>query len=240
MSDEMSQKFEISAFSLKIIAIIAMTFNHIAHAFIDVLPVYLLAPLYVAGGLTFPIMAYLMIEGYHKTSNLKKYMLRLLIFALIAVFPFFLVFKVSVLNVLFTFLLGLICLYLHDRMKNRALFWLFFVVIVAVTLFCDWPLLGVPMILMFGLIKKPGLKIVLTTVIVSLMMIALVVLMSGDQNSHIWLDIGFNIVILATIPLLFAYNGKRGYSPRTLRYLFYIYYPAHLFVIGGIAWLLRT
>jgi len=239
MTDEKIRKFEISAFSLKIIAIIAMTFNHIAHAFMDVLPIYLLAPLYVAGGLTFPIMAYLMIEGYHKTSNIKKYMLRLLVFALIAVFPFFLVFRVSVLNVLFTFLLGLICLFLHDRMKKKALFWLCFAGIVAVTLFCDWPLLGVPMIIMFGLIKKPRLRIVLTTAIVSLAMIALVVLSGAGWGRQLFLDIGFNIAILATIPLLFAYGGKRGYSPRSLRYLFYIYYPAHLLVIGGIAWLIQ-
>ena len=239
MSDEYNHKLEISAFSLKIIAIVAMTFNHIAHAFYYSLPLYLLAPLYIAGGLTFPIMAYLMIEGYHKTSNLKKYMLRLLIFALIAVFPFFLVFRVSVLNVLFTFILGLICLYLHDKMKNKAIFWLCFIGIVAVTLFCDWPLVGVPMILMFGLIKKPATRIILTTFISSLLMTALMFLTSEGWSTQLMLDIGFNIVILASIPLLFAYNGNRGYSPRSLRYLFYIYYPAHLFVIGGIAWLVQ-
>ena len=36
-----------------------------------------------------------------------------------------------------------------------------------------------------------------------------------------------------TIPVLAQYNGKRG-DWKGMKWLFYIYYPAHLFVIGGI------
>ena len=226
-----------SAFKLKIIAITAMTCNHIAHAFDGYLPVYLHALLYVAGGLTFPIMACLMIEGYQKTSSIKKYMLRLLVFGVLAVFPFILVFKVPMLNVLFTFLFGLICLYLRDRMKSRAMFGLCFTGIVCFTVFCDWPFVGVIMIMMYGTLKTPNLRLFLTASMPLLILVPLQILVSG-WSTALLPDIGFSLVVFGSIPLLMAYNGERGYSPRSLRYLFYIYYPAHLLVIGAAAWLI--
>ena len=36
---------------------------------------------------------------------------------------------------------------------------------------------------------------------------------------------------LLSIPILRLYNGQRG-SCRQMKWLFYIYYPAHLFLIG--------
>ena len=234
MNTCVESKLGLSAFSLKIIAIVTMTCNHIAHGFENQLPIYLLIPLYIVGGLTFPIMAYLMIEGYQKTSNIKKYMLRLLIFGLIAVFPFILVFKALVLNVLFTFLFGLICLYLHDKIKKKALFWLCFAGFTLITLLCDWTLVGVPMIVLFGILKDKTRRIVITTVISALVLTLLEIAFGDGWGMKMMLDIGFSIFVLCSMPLLWAYNGKKGYSPRSLRYLFYIYYPAHLLVIGGI------
>ncbi len=41
-----------------------------------------------------------------------------------------------------------------------------------------------------------------------------------------------------SIPLLFQYNGERG-KWKGMKWLFYIYYPAHLVVIGIIRILLN-
>ncbi|MBQ4250382.1 MAG: conjugal transfer protein TraX, partial [Ruminococcus sp.] len=35
-----------------------------------------------------------------------------------------------------------------------------------------------------------------------------------------------------TIPILAQYNGERGKKIPGTKWLFYIYYPAHLFVVG--------
>jgi len=236
----MESKLKLDAFKLKVIAIIAMTCNHIAHGLMDYLPIYLLAPLYVVGGLTFPIMAFLLIEGYHKTRNVKRYMLRLLVFGLIALVPFAYVLSAIIFNVLITLLLGLICLYLNDNVKNRVLFWLCFVGIAAFTIICDWSIVGVLMIIMFGTIKNPKRKLILTILVTVLVSALVLILLSKGWDTQLYLDLGFASVVLCAIPLLNAYNGERGYSPPSLRYMFYIYYPAHLIVIGGIKLLMET
>ena len=40
------------------------------------------------GRISFPIFAFMIVEGYFHTSNLKKYVKRLLLFALISEIPF--------------------------------------------------------------------------------------------------------------------------------------------------------
>ena len=36
---------------------------------------------------------------------------------------------------------------------------------------------------------------------------------------------------LLSLPILYCYNGTRG-NCKQMKWIFYIYYPAHLFVIG--------
>ena len=45
--------------------------------------------------------------------------------------------------------------------------------------------------------------------------------------------------LILSIPILLRYNGQRGASPRwntAMKWLFYLYYPAHLFLIGWLQW----
>lgn len=72
---------------LKYFAVICMLGDHIGNAFVEPDTV-LSTVLEFFGGLTMPIMAFFLAEGYCYTKNLKKYFARLLIFALIAAAPF--------------------------------------------------------------------------------------------------------------------------------------------------------
>lgn len=106
---------------LKLIAIIAMTVDHIAWAFV---PFGSIAGqlMHVIGRLTAPIMCFMVAEGYYKTRNVKKYAIRLGIFALISHFPyvffssgrFYLIHQTSV---MFPLLLGLAALVVRDSPK---------------------------------------------------------------------------------------------------------------------------
>ena len=63
---------------LKLFAIITMVIDHIGYA---LFPEVLL--LRIIGRLSLPIFAFLVAEGYHYTRNIKQYMFRIFIFAII-------------------------------------------------------------------------------------------------------------------------------------------------------------
>ena len=75
------------------------------------------------GRLAFPIFAFMTVEGYFHTRNLKKYVLRLFVFALISEIPFNLMLGSRIFypihqNVLWTFLLGIAMIRWNEKAKN--------------------------------------------------------------------------------------------------------------------------
>ena len=155
-----SPKRGVSSFTLKVVAIVGMTFNHACYIFYPYLPAEALLLLFGFGGLTFPIMAFLLVEGYHHTSNIKRYAGRLLAFALVSQVPYGL-FLAHNLNVLFTLLIGLGILYLYDTMESRGGFWLAAAALVTASALCDWGIIGPLMILMMRAIPDRRQRIVL-------------------------------------------------------------------------------
>lgn len=246
---------KLNAYQLKLIAIIGMTLNHIVFALWDIFPAWLRFPLYCAGGLTFPIMGYLIVEGYKHTSNLKRYMLRVLLFGLIATPFHMLSIGLPGLNIMFTILLCLIILYLNDKIKIRPLFWLIFAILVPISImFFEWYFVGTTMVLMYHLIKNEKVRRVLPPILAGLCWLAIsmfgvVSIKSvlgtpgseafledfyntfGDLN-FMWVNSTFMIGCFIAAFLLSRYNGERG---KRMKWLFYIYYPVHLAVLAIIA-----
>lgn len=72
--------------ALKYFAVACMVCDHIAVAFIEEEP--LRTVLTFIGGLTMPIMAFFLAEGYVHTRNVKRYAARLFIFAVLSILPF--------------------------------------------------------------------------------------------------------------------------------------------------------
>ena len=74
---------------LKLLAILAMTVDHIAWS---LFPGYSMHPLallmHAIGRLTCPIMCYFIAEGYHYTRSFQKYALRLLLLAIVSHFAY--------------------------------------------------------------------------------------------------------------------------------------------------------
>ena len=81
----------LSANSLKVIAIIAMTIDHLAWVGIETYeqaetPLQIL--LHIIGRLTAPMMIFFVAEGYHHTHNIRRYLQRLLMLAVASHFAF--------------------------------------------------------------------------------------------------------------------------------------------------------
>lgn len=80
-----------STFVLKLIAIISMLIDHIGAILLYDMPIPNLISRCI-GRLAFPIFVFLIVEGFYHTSDVKKYLSRLGIFALISEIPFDLAF----------------------------------------------------------------------------------------------------------------------------------------------------
>ena len=108
-----------SSFVIKCIACITMFLDHIKYSnpiFQNFLTEYF-------GRLSFPLFAFLLTESYRNTSDLKKYVGRLLVFAVLSEIPFNLVMGSRVFypihqNVLWTFLIGIFCIYIGHFEEN--------------------------------------------------------------------------------------------------------------------------
>lgn len=113
-------KFGLDSFTLKIIALLTMIIDHVG-AFL--FPQYW--ELRIIGRISFPIFAFLVVEGFYHTKDLQKYMKRLAVFAVISEIPFDLVstgriFDIGRQNVFFTLFLGVLLMYFYESQYSKA------------------------------------------------------------------------------------------------------------------------
>ena len=110
---------DLSAAALHLIAMALMLMDHL---WATLLPAQ--DWLTCAGRLAFPIFAFMTVEGYFHTRNLKRYALRLLLFALLSEVPFDLMYGGTWFypvhqNVIWTLLLGLLGVHLMETMRKK-------------------------------------------------------------------------------------------------------------------------
>jgi len=238
---------KLDAYQLKLIAIIAMILNHIVIAWWAITPTALAFPMYAVGGLTFPIMAFFVVEGYKHTSSLKKYVSRILIVGLIALPFHFLTLGLALapaLNIMFTIALSLSVLALYDRIKSRPLFWVIYILlIIPASLIFEWSFPGVTMVLLFYIIKNetarriiPPISAVVLSALISLIYLipGIEIPEEGLMGDPMFVNVSstFVIGILLAPVLLMRFNGERG---KNMKWLFYIFYPAHLAILAVVA-----
>jgi len=98
------------SFSLKLLACVTMLIDHIGAVFFPEIIFFR-----IIGRVAFPIYAFLITEGYSRTKNIKRYMFRLFILAIISQVPYMLAFETKGLNVFFTLLSAIFIIIILDK-----------------------------------------------------------------------------------------------------------------------------
>ena len=99
---------------LKIVAIIAMTADHVSTYLMEYGTVtYEVCQFF--GNFTIVIMSYFIVQGIKYTHSIKRYAIRMLIWAVISQFPYYLLRHDYGLNVMVTLLGSLMAVYLLDK-----------------------------------------------------------------------------------------------------------------------------
>ena len=237
----------LDANQLKLIAIVAMTVDHVAWL---LFPGYATGAvpivMHIIGRITCPIMCFFIAEGFHYTRNRKKYALRLLVLAVISHFaymlasnsyvdwhsfiPFYYGDLLNQTSVVWSLLGGLLMLWLcEDEKRSTGAKVAGVLLICVVTLPSDWSCIAALCVLSIGSNRgNPQKQIIWSLFYVAIY--AAVYFFALDKLYGL-LQLG---VVLA-LPLLALYNGKRGKNAvinKGMKWLFYIYYPLHLFTIG--------
>ena len=235
-----NKKFGLSAFSLKMIAIVCMTLDHTMVIWSGSFDPLLVSVLRSIGRFTFPIMVFLLTEGYVYTSNRVRYAGRLFLFAILSMLPFCMM-DGKPWNVLFTLFVGLVLLMLKDDVADRfcevdARIWtvVFLLLSAVISWFlkeCDWGFAGILIIYAAGQISNRKVRAVLISLGLFAGAIFKVCVMQGVDSFTQYSMIFYSGLLVSFIPMLF-YNGERGKSYGIIsKYAFYAYYPAHIFVL---------
>ena len=203
-----------TTFLMKWIAVLTMITDHVGRMFFPDVHIF-----NIIGRIAFPLFAFLLIEGFVHTGNLKKYMLRMLIFACISEIPYDLAMQETWLefsrqNTIWTLTLGLLMLALCRKYQYSVWAVAGIAVVccaVAALLRFDYGAGGIVLILILYFLRdRQWLKY--------LAMLGLSVLWFG----------GTEIAAMISIIFMLAYNGKHG---KNMKYMFYWFYPVHLAVL---------
>lgn len=230
-------KYGMSIFALKIIAVVTMFIDHFALLFCgDNEKLYLM--LRSVGRMSFPLFAFVLTEGFFHTKNRMSYAIRLGVFALISEVPYDMMygqfFNMARQNVMFTLFIGFMTIWALDIISGFGLKYpeqllryigggrinavLEFVIILlglgmAYFINSSYAHAGVLLIICFYVFRKHHIGRMISNMVFNMGMF------------------GFGIQwwgVLSIIPIA-MYNGTPGI--RRGKYFFYWFYPLHIAVL---------
>lgn len=213
-----------SANALKLIALLAMTIDHIGLTFFADMEIFR-----VIGRISFPIFAYMIAEGCRYTHNRRNYFLRIFLLGLLCQIVYFVTEQSLYQGVLITLSLSVLLIFAIQWAKAQKNGWWLPVIGILLIFWStvwfpkqlshmdfnfDYGFWGVLLPVWISLSDNRCVKLIL-------MSVGLVALNLSIGAVQWW--------SLLALPIIALYNGRRG--KYKMKYLFYIYYPLHLAVI---------
>lgn len=202
--------------------------------------------IYAVGRIAFPIFCFQLAEGCKYTKDMKKYFLRLMLFAFISQPIFAFAHEQSIfneLNVIFTLASSVLCISIIKLISSKniknyikyILYTLSVCVIYFITFLfqMEYWQLGIPFILGLYLLNNRKKQVVLTF----LFLFVLYFLYTGWNGSTFqWLQhwtifVDYLFTLIISSASLFFIKHYEYSKIKYNKYWFYIFYPAHLFVL---------
>lgn len=200
------------------------------------------------GRVSFPIFAFLIVEGYFHTKNIRKYVYRLLAFAVLSEIPFNLVMGSNIFypihqNVLWSFLISIGLIRLNEKAKATGKLGIQICAgcgtvilgyIIGILTMVDFYHAGILTVLTFYFFRQRkwwcyiGQFLCLWYINMEQLGGLAYEIHFGGQT-YFLLRQGF--ALLALIPI-WLYQGKQGYHNKILQYTYYAFYPFHLLILG--------
>ena len=230
-----------TSFVLKCIAMITMLIDHTSIAYFRYTTLF-----NVIGRIAFPIFAFQISEGYIHTNNLKKYFIRLFLFAIISQIPFMLFNSMLIdnfsFNIFGTLFAGLLAIWLYDKISNctfeltkdkkfnltinKIFGFIPAILLCIVSEVCcfDYGFWGVAIIFLFYFFKNDKLGMVIFYITACIIKYGISIITHGYHYLYVLLCIGTILPII----FIFLYNGKQG---KKIKYLLYAFYPIHLLIL---------
>lgn len=231
--------------SLKLAMMILMVFDHIG-AFI---PAGLSAVFHLLTRPVAPVFAFMAIEGFIYSKNREKYLVRLYSWSFIMAGGNILVNRFIIRNpvyfvnnnIFFTLALGVSLLYVYENFTRggRKVLgsFLSLIIFLSGSFFSEGGIFILPFMLIGYIFRDNRLKRDFIYLFITLVL-ASMTFVKYDSWWESFRMLALNsdfLIFIAGLPFIYLYNGQKGGGARNLKYLFYIFYPVHLWLLGILA-----
>lgn len=212
-------------FQLKLLALFLMILDHIGYFFPNQYTIFLR----FIGRLSMPIFAFILVQGYINTKNIRNYIFRLFIFGGIMGYLNAIIsitlnidsnIKLSPLtpNIFITLSLSLLILYCIERAREDKGFYIIMFILIITSLIVEYSILTLVIVCFFFKFRENKKKMIISYILISL---TLPLIISS------WIQC---FMVFAIIPISF-YNNKLGFKNIYSQCFFYIFYPLHIYLL---------
>ncbi len=226
---------------IKLIAFTSMVIDHIGLLFFPHIVFFR-----IIGRLAFPLFAWLIARGAHHTHDLKKYMIRLGLLALISQIPYSIFIKSAgithfQLNVVFTLLAGLFTIFLINKTRSTLLKIIITTIVAIVTFFvqADYAIIGVISIVLFYTYQHNIAAVFWTQLVACAIWVVffpVFFLKSSSNSLYFFQGISYQLSGVMSIVIIALQSKGESKKSQPLKYTFYALYPLHFLVLLCLRW----
>lgn len=242
---------------LKLIMMSLMLLDHL----VPLLPPQISAPIHMLTRCVAVLFAFMAVEGFHYTRNQKHYLLRLyswaaimfvgntLINTLIIKDPLYFIYN----NIFLTLAIGITILSLIDFAKQRKIPFfrimssILAIILVGAAFMGLIPIEGgfvvIPFMLLSYFFRNNDKKRDISYLLFAILLILMPLTSLPDYSFEMikmQLEGNPEFLFITVIPFIHLYNGKKGSDNPFFKYLFYVFYPVHLWIITLLNWYLNS